>query len=178
MYSKLKLRILKITLYFIYLIPRLKIKKPKPNFNLLIIKLNKPKSKRIKTMEKQIKEFWKELKTKAKDEWNVSKKELKNVKGEIEKFEELAQEKFKLSTTEAREKVKELYKEYDQLKWEGREELVKGKAQAMWSNITGDDWEKIKGSKTQFVGYIKEQYGKSQQEALKEFDKFLKNIST
>jgi uncharacterized protein YjbJ (UPF0337 family) len=71
-----------------------------------------------------------------------------------------------------------LYKEYDQLKWEGREELVKGKAQAMWSNITGDDWEKIKGSKTQFVGYIKEQYGKSQQEALKEFDKFLKNIST
>ena len=48
-------------------------------------------------MEKQIKEFWKELKTKAKDEWNVSKKELKNVKGEIEKFEELDQEKFKLS---------------------------------------------------------------------------------
>lgn len=129
-------------------------------------------------MEKQIKEFWKELKTKAKNEWNVSKKELKNVKGEVQKFEELAQEKFKLSTTEAREKVKELYKEYDQLKWEGREELVKGKAQAMWSNITGNDWEKIKGSKTQFVGYLKEQYGKSQQEALKEFDKFLKNIST
>ena len=71
-----------------------------------------------------------------------------------------------------------MYKEYDQLKWEGREELVKGKAQATWSNITGNDWEKIKGSKTQFVGYIKEQYGKSQQEALKEFDKFLKNIST
>ena len=43
-------------------------------------------------MEKQITEFWKELKTKATDEGNVSKKELKNLKGEIEKFEELAQE--------------------------------------------------------------------------------------
>ena len=106
-------------------------------------------------MEKQIKEFWKELKTKAKDEWNVSKKELKNVKGEIEKFEELAKEKFKLSTTEAREKVKELYKEYDQLKWEGREELVKGKAQAMWSNITGDDWEKSKEVKLNSLAILK-----------------------
>ena len=32
-------------------------------------------------MEKQIKEFWKELKTKAKNEWNVSKKRIGKCEG-------------------------------------------------------------------------------------------------
>ncbi|WP_459211771.1 CsbD family protein [Aquimarina rhabdastrellae] len=128
-------------------------------------------------MEKSFEDFWDGLKKKAQKEWELTEQEIEKVKGKVDNFEEVVKEKFGTSVEEARIKIRELYDEYDELKWEGRAETVKGRAQEFWGNISDNDWEKIKGSKTRFVGHLKEKFGKSQQEALKEFDKFLKSIS-
>jgi len=53
---------------------------------------------------------------------------------------------------------------------EGSWEQFRGKAQANWGKLTGDDLDVIKGSRRELVGKIQERYGKAQDEAEREVD--------
>ncbi len=56
---------------------------------------------------------------------------------------------------------------------EGNWEQFKGKAQAQWGKLTGDDLDVIKGNRKQLAGKIQEAYGKTQEEAEREIDSWL-----
>lgn len=126
-------------------------------------------------MEKQFENFWNNLKSVAQEEWSLLEGELEGINGDFDKFVNSVKEKYKLTESEAKEKAEKLYKDLDELKWDGTEEMIKGRAQELWGRITNDDWENIKGSKTKIVGYIKHHFGKSTQEALVELDKLTKS---
>ena len=51
---------------------------------------------------------------------------------------------------------------------------LKGKDQQKWGDLTNDDLDKIEGSRTELVGKIQQQYGKSKEEAEREVDEFEK----
>ncbi len=119
-------------------------------------------------------EFWTNLKDEAQKEWALAEKDLESIDGDFDKFVDSVKEKFDLNKEEAREKAEKLYNEFDELKWEGTEEMIKGKAQELWGDISDNDWESIKGSKTKIIGYLKHNFGKTGQEALKDLDKLLK----
>ena len=51
---------------------------------------------------------------------------------------------------------------------------LKCKAQQKWGDLTDDDLDKIEGSRTELVGKIQQQYGKSKEEAEREVDEFEK----
>jgi uncharacterized protein YjbJ (UPF0337 family) len=54
-----------------------------------------------------------------------------------------------------------------EMKWEGRWDQLKGKAQQMWGNLTDDDLDVAEGNYDEFVGRIKERTGESE-EAIRE----------
>ncbi|MHB0952412.1 MAG: CsbD family protein [Allorhizobium sp.] len=56
---------------------------------------------------------------------------------------------------------------------EGNWEQFKGKAQAQWGKLTGDDLDVIKGNRKQLAGKIQEAYGKTPDEAAREIDTWL-----
>lgn len=47
------------------------------------------------------------------------------------------------------------------LKWEGRWDQLKGKAQQMWGDLTDDDLDVAEGNFEELVGNIKERTGES-----------------
>src|SRR5690606_9133411 len=53
---------------------------------------------------------------------------------------------------------------------EGNWEQFKGKVQAKWGELTGDDLDVIAGNRKQLVGKIQERYGKAQDAAEREID--------
>ena len=55
---------------------------------------------------------------------------------------------------------------------EGNWKQLKGKAQQKWGDLTNDDVDKMKGSRTELIGKIQEKYGKSKEEAEREVDEF------
>ncbi|MFC3163864.1 CsbD family protein [Ciceribacter thiooxidans] len=56
---------------------------------------------------------------------------------------------------------------------EGNWEQFKGKAQAQWGKLTGDDLDVINGNRRQLAGKIQEAYGKTEEEADREIDTWL-----
>jgi uncharacterized protein YjbJ (UPF0337 family) len=69
----------------------------------------------------------------------------------------------------------ETRKEFD-MNWnqiEGNWEQFKGKAQAQWGKLTGDDMDVIAGNRKQLSGKIQEAYGKTQEEADREIDTWM-----
>ena len=56
---------------------------------------------------------------------------------------------------------------------EGNWEQFKGKVQAKWGKLTGDDLDMIKGHRKQLAGKIQERYGKAEEEVEKEVDDWL-----
>ncbi len=50
------------------------------------------------------------------------------------------------------------------LKWEGRWDQLKGKAQQTWGDLTDDDLDVAEGNYDEFVGRIKERTGESREE--------------
>jgi uncharacterized protein YjbJ (UPF0337 family) len=59
---------------------------------------------------------------------------------------------------------------------EGNWEQFKGKAQAQWGKLTGDDLDMIKGHRKELAGKIQERYGKAQADAEKEVDEWLNRL--
>ena len=56
---------------------------------------------------------------------------------------------------------------------EGNWAQFKGKAQAQWGKLTGDDLDVINGNRKQLAGKIQEAYGKTEEEADREIDTWL-----
>lgn len=50
------------------------------------------------------------------------------------------------------------------LKWEGRWDQLKGKAQQTWGDLTDDDLDVAEGNYEEFIGRIKERTGESREE--------------
>lgn len=50
------------------------------------------------------------------------------------------------------------------LKWEGRWDQLKGKAQQTWGDLTDDDVDVAEGQYDEFIGRIKERTGESREE--------------
>ncbi|NHN38403.1 CsbD family protein [Pseudomaricurvus alcaniphilus] len=57
---------------------------------------------------------------------------------------------------------------------EGKWKQLKGEAQKQWGKLTDDDFDKIAGQRAKFAGKVQSLYGKSKEEAEKEFDSFCK----
>lgn len=57
---------------------------------------------------------------------------------------------------------------------EGKWKQLKGKAQQKWSDLSDDDFDRIKGNRTEFAGVMQEKFGKSREEAEREFDEFVR----
>lgn len=57
----------------------------------------------------------------------------------------------------------------------GKWKQIKGKAQAKWGEITGDDWDRIEGRREEIVGLVQEKYGHAKAEAEAEVDDWLKS---
>jgi len=51
--------------------------------------------------------------------------------------------------------------ESTRMKWEGRWDQLKGKAQQSWGELTDDDLDVAEGNYEEFVGRIKERTGES-----------------
>lgn len=57
---------------------------------------------------------------------------------------------------------------------EGKWKELKGKAQAKWGEITGDEWNQIEGKREEIVGLVQQRYGRAKDEAEREVDAWLK----
>lgn len=54
--------------------------------------------------------------------------------------------------------------EESKMKWEGRWDQLKGKAQQTWGDLTDDDVDVAEGRYDEFIGRIKERTGESREE--------------
>lgn len=61
---------------------------------------------------------------------------------------------------------------WDEVK--GSWKQLKGRAQAKWGDITGDDWDSIEGRREELVGLVQEHYGKARDEAEREVDEWMR----
>jgi uncharacterized protein YjbJ (UPF0337 family) len=59
---------------------------------------------------------------------------------------------------------------WDQIK--GQWKQAKGQAQQKWGDLTGDDLDKIEGSREELVGKVQERYGIAKEAAEKQVQEF------
>ena len=57
---------------------------------------------------------------------------------------------------------------------EGKWKQLRGQIQKNWGDLTDNDLDKIKGTRTEFEGLLQERYGYSKEKAKTELDAFLK----
>jgi uncharacterized protein YjbJ (UPF0337 family) len=60
--------------------------------------------------------------------------------------------------------------ESTKMKWEGRWDQLKGKAQQTWGHLTNDDLDVAEGNYDEFVGKIKERTGESTEDIKRKLD--------
>jgi uncharacterized protein YjbJ (UPF0337 family) len=75
-------------------------------------------------------------------------------------------------TTNRRNEVKEITMNGDI--FEGKWKQLRGQIQKNWGDLTDNDLDKIKGSRTEFEGLLQERYGYTKERAKTELDTFLK----
>jgi uncharacterized protein YjbJ (UPF0337 family) len=63
----------------------------------------------------------------------------------------------------------------DQL--EGKWKQAKGEVREKWGKLTDDDIHVVAGKREQLIGKIQERYGIAREEATKQVDTFVKNLS-
>ncbi|HLH31463.1 MAG TPA: CsbD family protein [Terriglobia bacterium] len=56
----------------------------------------------------------------------------------------------------------------------GKFNELKGNFKQKWGELTDDDWKQIGGSKDKLLGILQQKYGRSKEQAQKEFDDFAK----
>lgn len=55
---------------------------------------------------------------------------------------------------------------------EGNWDQFRGKVQAQWGKLTGDDLDVIKGNRTELAGKLQERYGIAKEEAERQIEAF------
>ncbi|MEX0797774.1 MAG: CsbD family protein [Acidimicrobiia bacterium] len=60
--------------------------------------------------------------------------------------------------------------ESTKMKWEGRWDQLKGKAQQTWGDLTNDDLDVAEGNYDEFVGKIKERTGETAEDIKRKLD--------
>jgi uncharacterized protein YjbJ (UPF0337 family) len=60
---------------------------------------------------------------------------------------------------------------------EGNWKQIKGKAQQQWGKLTNDDLNLVEGKRTELVGRIQERYGIQRDEAERQIDSWLRNLT-
>jgi uncharacterized protein YjbJ (UPF0337 family) len=58
--------------------------------------------------------------------------------------------------------------------FEGKWKQLRGQIQQKWGNLTDNDLDRIKGTRTEFEGLLQERYGYTKERARTELDAFLK----
>jgi uncharacterized protein YjbJ (UPF0337 family) len=58
--------------------------------------------------------------------------------------------------------------------FEGKWKQLRGQIQKNWGDLTDNDLDKIKGTRTEFEGLLQERYGYTKERAKTELDTFLK----
>jgi len=58
--------------------------------------------------------------------------------------------------------------------FEGKWKQLRGQIQKNWGDLTDNDLDKIKGTRTEFEGLLQERYGYTKEKAKTELDSFLK----
>lgn len=58
--------------------------------------------------------------------------------------------------------------------FEGKWKQLRGQIQKQWGDLTDNDLDKIKGSRTEFEGLLQERYGYTKEKAKTELDSFMK----
>lgn len=61
---------------------------------------------------------------------------------------------------------------WDQIK--GSWKQVKGRAQAQWGDITGDEWDSIEGRREEIVGLVQQKYGNARADVEREVDDWMR----
>ena len=61
---------------------------------------------------------------------------------------------------------------FDEMK--GKFNELKGDFKKKWGELTDDDWKQVSGSKDKLLGILQQKYGRSKEQAQKEFDEFTK----
>ena len=56
----------------------------------------------------------------------------------------------------------------------GKFNELKGDFKKKWGELTDDDWKQISGSKDKLLGLLQQKYGRTKEQAQKEFDEFSK----
>jgi len=57
--------------------------------------------------------------------------------------------------------------------FEGKWKQLRGQIQKQWGDLTDNDLDKIKGTRTEFEGLLQERYGYTKEKAKTELDSFL-----
>jgi uncharacterized protein YjbJ (UPF0337 family) len=57
---------------------------------------------------------------------------------------------------------------------EGKWKQLRGQIQQQWGDLTDNDLDRIKGTRTEFEGLLQERYGYTKERAKTEVDNFLK----
>lgn len=57
---------------------------------------------------------------------------------------------------------------------EGKWKQLRGQIQQQWGDLTDNDLDRIKGTRTEFEGLLQERYGYNKERAKQEVDDFLK----
>ncbi len=60
---------------------------------------------------------------------------------------------------------------------EGHWKQMKGRARQQWGKLTNDDLNLVEGKRTELVGRIQERYGIASDEAKRQVDGWLQNLS-
>jgi uncharacterized protein YjbJ (UPF0337 family) len=60
---------------------------------------------------------------------------------------------------------------------EGNWKQFKGKAQQQWGKLTDDDLDVVEGKRTELAGRLQQRYGYAKDQAEKEIDSWLNNVS-
>jgi uncharacterized protein YjbJ (UPF0337 family) len=56
----------------------------------------------------------------------------------------------------------------------GKFNELKGNFKQKWGELTDDDWKQIDGNKDKLLGVLQQKYGRSKEQAQREFDDFMK----
>ena len=125
--------------------------------------------------EEVLKGGWNQLRGEMKKTWaKLTDDDLALVDGEATRLYGVLQQKYGGSIDEIRDKVGEVVHSYDDLSLKGDWNIVKGKLQEVWGDLTDDELETAKGRKSQLVGLLQRKAGKTAAEAFRELDEVLK----
>jgi uncharacterized protein YjbJ (UPF0337 family) len=56
----------------------------------------------------------------------------------------------------------------------GKLKELKGDFKKKWGELTDDDWKQVSGDKDKLLGILQQKYGRSKEQAQREFDEFSK----